>query len=115
MSRVHGAIRPQLVHDAELDKPASRRRMIRAFCRTHWVSPELSATRRPAPGHAPEPAARPGRHHARQDRYDELLMSGLDRDQARATVASEVERILDRWQDSPTEAARDDARGDGNG
>jgi hypothetical protein len=30
-------------------------------------------------------------------RYDELLMSGVDRAQARAEVRDEVARVLDAW------------------
>jgi hypothetical protein len=35
-------------------------------------------------------------------RYDELLMSGVSRDDARHRVRSEVERVLERWQRAPT-------------
>lgn len=34
-------------------------------------------------------------------RYDELLMSGMSRSDARANVHPEVTRILDRWRHSP--------------
>jgi hypothetical protein len=33
-------------------------------------------------------------------RYDELLMSGMDRGDARERVRPEVERILDRWRET---------------
>lgn len=36
-------------------------------------------------------------------RYDELLMSGVSRGEARERVRREVERILDRWRQTPTE------------
>jgi hypothetical protein len=33
--------------------------------------------------------------------YDELLMAGMERGEARATVRSELDRVLRRWRDAP--------------
>ncbi len=38
-------------------------------------------------------------------RYDELVMSGVGRDEARHRIRSEVERVLERWRRAPAAGA----------
>lgn len=75
--------------------------------RTHWVSPELSERKRARlteRQQALEPdaielaVAAAVRHQ--DTRYDELLMSGLERAQARAEVRADLARVVDGWRRS---------------
>jgi Uncharacterized conserved protein (DUF2293) len=56
---------------------------------------------RPGRPWTPTPYASPSRRHVRHidTRYDELLMSGVDRETARDQVRDRVEDILSTWRD----------------
>ncbi len=85
---------------AQLRFSKSGKPSIERAYRTHWVSPGLSERKRKRlaerQGKPPELAVIASIRHEDTD-YDELLMAGVDRAEARERVRNDVERALEAW------------------